>query len=354
MIKDFLKFVPSAVTVVFFFYGCFSFIREIFVSVIPLGVLITAALVFAIYALRAPQPPQEAVEAIIGKDLLTNENQEGYVLKTVAHRGAGLDAPENSLVAFDMCKTGGCDFIEFDITLTSDGVPIVFHDSTLERMADSNLVVNNTTYEVLKNIDISIKHPLRSRFGPTNIPTLDETVTRLLENGQKMFIDIKDNNTKMVPVVLELFVKYPNLYSNAIVTTFFPYILYMIRKSDPKIVCSMAYRPYAFSTEYYRYPEGKGPNRYNQFFRHSIAVCSDILHEWALTRITYYLVGLSVILLHKDCLSAEAIVRWRSKGVRVMVWTVNSPIEKQHITRNLKITYLTDTLTGECSAHSSC
>lgn len=59
------------------------------------------------------------------------------------------------------CNTGGCNFIEFDVTLTSDGVPVVFHDSTLDRMADSNLVVNKTTYEALKEIDISVKHPLR-------------------------------------------------------------------------------------------------------------------------------------------------------------------------------------------------
>ena len=48
----------------------------------------------------------------------------------------------------------------------------------------------------------------------------------------------------------------------------------------------------------------------------------------------------------------ETVLQWRERGVRVMVWTVNSPIEKQHITRNLKITYLTDTLTGEASVHS--
>lgn len=48
----------------------------------------------------------------------------------------------------------------------------------------------------------------------------------------------------------------------------------------------------------------------------------------------------------------EAVLKWRNKGVRVLPWTVNSPIEKQHIARNLKITYLTDTLIGENTVHS--
>lgn len=102
MTKQILKLVPSALTVVFIFYGCFHFISEIFTSFIPLGILLTAVIVFATYGLRAPPPPKEAVEAIVGVDLLDNENQIGYVLKTVAHRGAGLDAPENSLAAFDL------------------------------------------------------------------------------------------------------------------------------------------------------------------------------------------------------------------------------------------------------------
>lgn len=38
---------------------------------------------------------------------------------------------------------------------------------------------------------------LRERFGATNIPTLDQTVAKLLANGQKMIIDIKDNNRKV-------------------------------------------------------------------------------------------------------------------------------------------------------------
>lgn len=48
----------------------------------------------------------------------------------------------------------------------------------------------------------------------------------------------------------------------------------------------------------------------------------------------------------------EAVIKWRAKGVRVIPWSINSPIEKQHVARNLKLTYLTDTLTGENTVHS--
>lgn len=44
---------------------------------------------------------------------------------------------------------------------------------------------------------------------------------------------------------------------------------------------------------------------------------------------------------------------WRDRGVRVIAWTVNQPVEKQHCSRILKITYMTDTLIGETTAHAN-
>lgn len=66
----------------------------------------------------------------------------------------------------------------------------------------------------------------------------------------------------------------------------------------------MAYRPNIFAHEYFKYPEGKGPRRESQYWKHCFLVFCDALHAWAIPRLTYYFVGLSIILLHKDCISA--------------------------------------------------
>lgn len=59
------------------------------------------------------------------------------------------------------------------------------------------------------------------------------------------------------------------------------------------------------------------------------------------------------VILFDNCIfSRDAVIKWRSRGVRVIPWTINSPYEKQHVARNLKLTYLTDTLTGENTVHS--
>jgi glycerophosphoryl diester phosphodiesterase len=56
----------------------------------------------------------------------------------IGHRGASGLAPENTLAAFALAVEQGADGIEFDIRLSRDGVPMVFHDPTLERTTNGS------------------------------------------------------------------------------------------------------------------------------------------------------------------------------------------------------------------------
>jgi glycerophosphoryl diester phosphodiesterase len=51
----------------------------------------------------------------------------------IAHRGASVDAPENTMSAFELALRQGADALELDVRLSRDGVPIVLHDPTLDR-----------------------------------------------------------------------------------------------------------------------------------------------------------------------------------------------------------------------------
>ena len=62
----------------------------------------------------------------------------------VAHRGASDRALENSPAAFALAVSEGADMIEFDVRLSSDGVPVVFHDVRTGRTAKENLAVART------------------------------------------------------------------------------------------------------------------------------------------------------------------------------------------------------------------
>ena len=53
--------------------------------------------------------------------------------KVIGHRGAAAYAPENTLVSFREARRRGATWVEIDVKLTADGVPIVMHDDSLKR-----------------------------------------------------------------------------------------------------------------------------------------------------------------------------------------------------------------------------
>jgi glycerophosphoryl diester phosphodiesterase len=85
----------------------------------------------------------------------------------IAHRGASDRALENSLSAFSLAVADGADMIEFDLRLTSDGVPVVFHDERTGRTAKANLEVAGTAAVRLRAAILKNGEP---------IPTLAEVL----------------------------------------------------------------------------------------------------------------------------------------------------------------------------------
>src|SRR5262252_7410827 len=63
----------------------------------------------------------------------------------VAHRGASLRYPENTLPAFRAAIGAGADVIELDARLTADGVPVVMHDADVATTTDGSGFVHELT-----------------------------------------------------------------------------------------------------------------------------------------------------------------------------------------------------------------
>lgn len=70
-----------------------------------------------------------------------------------AHRGGSALRPENTLTAFDHGLSLGADGLEFDIRLSSDGVPMVHHDATLDRTTSGTGPLSACTAEALERLD---------------------------------------------------------------------------------------------------------------------------------------------------------------------------------------------------------
>jgi len=72
----------------------------------------------------------------------------------IGHRGASAMAPENTIAAFEAAIEAGSDGIEFDVRLSSDGVPVVIHDETLHRTSGVRRRVADMALNELNRFDV--------------------------------------------------------------------------------------------------------------------------------------------------------------------------------------------------------
>ncbi|MDO4572863.1 MAG: glycerophosphodiester phosphodiesterase [Clostridia bacterium] len=91
--------------------------------------------------------------------------------KCIAHRGFSSRYPENTMPAFEKAAEIGADGAEFDVQLTKDGVPVIFHDESLKRITGCDALVSELRLEELRTFDVSGR--FQAACGPQAVPTLE-------------------------------------------------------------------------------------------------------------------------------------------------------------------------------------
>lgn len=114
------------------------------------------------------------------------------LIHLVAHRGNARECPENTLPAFRSALDLGVRFLELDVQLSSDHVPVVIHDQQLARTAGTPGTVFELTAAELGQIEVAEVARLGDRFQGTRIPLLSD-VLGLLEGRPEvtLFVEIK-------------------------------------------------------------------------------------------------------------------------------------------------------------------
>ena len=120
------------------------------------GCLIAVA-IFIYRTLRLPKSDPSLSKSFLRKE--TSEKTSSPAI--IAHRGGSAEAPENTLAAFKMAKDNGAYGVEFDVDFTKDGKAVVIHDSTVDRTTNGKGLVGEFTFEEIRKLDASCKHPLR-------------------------------------------------------------------------------------------------------------------------------------------------------------------------------------------------
>ena len=125
----------------------------------------------------------------------------------IAHRGAAIAAPENTLVACERALQDGADAFELDLHLTADGHIVVIHDETVDRTTSGSGAVGALTLEALQALDAGHSfsdndgaYPFRGQG--IRVPTLHEVIDAFPQ--MRLSLDLKGRTPALVERVLAL------------------------------------------------------------------------------------------------------------------------------------------------------
>lgn len=98
----------------------------------------------------------------------------GQAGAVIAHRGASIAAPENTLPALRSTAAAGAQYLEVDVRMSADGVPMIMHDATVDRTTDGTGAIAELTAAALRSLDAGSW--FSEEFIGTRIPTLEEVL----------------------------------------------------------------------------------------------------------------------------------------------------------------------------------
>ncbi|MEM9468819.1 MAG: glycerophosphodiester phosphodiesterase family protein [Pseudomonadota bacterium] len=109
--------------------------------------------------------------------------------KVIGHRGAAAYAPENTIEGIHTAADMGVEWVELDVKLTKDDIPVIFHDDTLERTTNGSGAIAEMTYDDLKQLECGSW--FADSFTGIKIPTLEEAIEALIDRDLGLNLEIK-------------------------------------------------------------------------------------------------------------------------------------------------------------------
>ena len=213
----------------------------------------------------------------------------------IAHRGASLLAPENTMAAFNLAVEVGAHAIELDAKLSMDGEVVVMHDSTLDRTTDGTGTVRSHTVMELKALDAGSRFGDGESFTGETVPILADVFDSLVG---KISINVELTNyatpfDRLPEKVISLIV-HRGIENDVLISSFNPVALIRSKRIAPDIPIGLLAR---------------GTPR---------LLINRMMRSW-ITYDSYHPAW--------EHVSQDLIEQERRMGNRIHVWTLNSPEE---------------------------
>lgn len=207
----------------------------------------------------------------------------------LGHRGARSEAPENTLSAFDTAMKLGADGVEFDVSLSRDGIPVVIHDESLSRTTDGEGFVKDHTALELSLLNASKPIP---GYKKESVPTLEQTLSSLPDHAIAN-VELKFSGNFDKPFFVDAVLKVLGEHEQRlrlIISSFDGELLSIFRSRAEKLVISLLL---------------SHKDRWPKSLSYFLSIRPDALH------------------LSPKLLSPMIMKLARSLGLKVAIWTIN-------------------------------
>lgn len=162
----------------------------------------------------------------------------------VAHRGAMIEAPENTRSAFDRALSFPVDGIELDVHCTGDGIPVIFHDDTLKKINGSSRPVADHTFDQLGALDWG--NWFSPAYSGERLMTLPEILASY-GSRTRLMVEIKTAPKKRHAVLYRELARSAaelmrrlvadDFQNNLYILSFDPELIKIVREHDPNRRC---------------------------------------------------------------------------------------------------------------------
>ncbi len=106
----------------------------------------------------------------------------------IAHRGDHVEAPENTIAAFENGIKNEVDYVEIDLRTSKDSVLVIMHDATVDRMTNGKGKISDLTYAEIKRLKIFNKKDSAKTYP---VPTFEE-VLKTCRDKIHIYLDFKN------------------------------------------------------------------------------------------------------------------------------------------------------------------
>lgn len=215
----------------------------------------------------------------------------------ISHRGANKVAPQNTLEAFKKSIQFGADGFETDVHMTSDGIPVICHNYSVDKTSDGKGEIASRTLEQLKKLDFG--YYFHHTYKGTRIPTLEEFLSLCERAKLKVLnIEIKSPRNKDYVIADRIIeaVKEHNLFDSLLISSFDPDLLVYIKDIEENCKTGFLYSP-------------DKPITYKQVLGRAVDFAKSI--------------GADALHPHQIFVTEDLVEEAHENGIMVNPWTVN-------------------------------